>query len=176
MGISKLKAKIGLLAILSAALVFAPCGTAHSRHPIHVSVAEIDYDPAEKELEIMIRIFIDDLENALRRYHGQDNIDILNPGQTSPDKLIDAYLQENFIVSIDNRRQRTRYLGQEVEGQALICYILIPGIGSWKECEVTNSILQEIFDDQSNIVHVTQNDVTKSQRLMRRNPTGKFSF
>src|SRR5690606_26249035 len=134
-GISKLKAKIGLLAILSAALVFAPYGTAHSRHPIHVSVAEIDYDPAEKELEIMIRIFIDDLENALRRY-----------------------------------------LGQEVEGQALICYILIPGIGSWKECEVTNSILQEMFDDQSNIVHVTQNDVTKSQRLMRRNPTGKFSF
>lgn len=176
MGISKLKANTGLLAILSVALVFAPCGIAHSRHPIHVSVTEIEYDPAEKELEIMIRIFIDDLENALRHYHGQENIDILNPGKTSTDKLIDAYLQDNFIVSIDNRQQRIRYLGQEEEGQAFICYILVPGIGNWKECEVTNSILQEMFDDQSNIVHVTLNGVTKSQRLMRHNPKGKFSF
>ena len=175
MGITKLKAN-GLLAILSATLVFAPGGTAHSRHPIHVSVTEIEYDPQEKELEIMIRIFIDDLENALRRYHDQDNIDILNPGKTSADKLIEAYLRDNFIVSIDNQPQTIRYLGQEEEGQAFICYILVPGIGNWKECEVTNSILQEMFDDQSNIVHVTLDGITKSQRLMRRNPKGKFSF
>lgn len=163
------------MVILSAALVFAPCGNIYS-HPIHVSVAEIEYDPAEKELEIMIRIFIDDLENALRLYHRQDGIDILNPGKSSADKLIAPYLQDNFVVSIDNRQQRLQYLGQEVEGQAFICYILVSDVDSWKECEVTNSILQEMFDDQSNIVHVTRNGVTKSQRLVPHNPKGKFSF
>lgn len=173
---NKLKANTGLLAILSAALVFAPCGTAHSRHPIHVSVTEIEYDPAEKELEIMIRIFIDDLETALRRFHHQDDIDILNAGKTAAEKLIATYLEDNFIISIDNRQQSTRYLGHETEGQAFICYVLVPGIGSWKECEVTNSILQEMFDDQSNIVHVTQNGVTKSLRLVPHNPKGKFAF
>lgn len=164
-----------LLALLSVYPAPAP-GAARDYHPIHVSVTEIEYDAVEKELEIMIRIFIDDLENALRRYHGQDRIDILNPGKTSIEKLISAYLKDNFIVSLDSRPQTLRYLGQEEEGQAFICYIQIPGVGKWKKCEVTNSILLEMFDDQSNIVHVTAGGVTQSKRLTRGNPKGTFSF
>lgn len=175
-GINQLRAKTGLLAVFALMTVFTPLGKAYGRHPIHVSVTEIEYDAGEKELEIMIRIFIDDLENALRRYHGQDNIDILNPGSTSVDKLIRAYLEENFVVSLDNRKQRMTYLGQEEEGQAFICYVLVPGVSAWKVCEVTNSILLEMYDDQSNIVHVTAGGVTKSKRLMRNNSSEIFSF
>lgn len=162
--------------MLASFLIAFPLERTYGFHPIHVSVTEIEYDAAEKELEIMMRIFIDDLENALRRFHGQERIDVLNPGETPIEKLISAYLIDKFIVSIDSRRRPFRYLGQEEEGQAFICYIQVPGVNQWKECEVTNSILLEMFDDQSNIVHVTSNGVTRSQRLTRGNPKGRFSF
>ncbi len=162
--------------MLSAFFVAFPSERTHGFHPIHVSVTEIEYDAAEKELEIMMRIFIDDLENALRRFHGLERIDVLNPTEVPIEKLISAYLIDKFIVSIDSRQRQFRYLGQEEEGQAFICYIQVPGVNQWRECEVTNSILLEMFDDQSNIVHVTSDGVTRSQRLTRSNPKGRFSF
>jgi hypothetical protein len=47
-------------------------------HPIHVSVTEIEFDEKDKALEIMMRIFIDDLEVALRQDQKDPVLDILN--------------------------------------------------------------------------------------------------
>ena len=35
-------------------------------HPLHVSVTEIEMDQKDKRLEIMMRVFMDDLEVTLR--------------------------------------------------------------------------------------------------------------
>ena len=164
-----------LLAIIFISLPLT-CGMALTRHPIHVSVTEIEYDAGEKELEIMMRVFIDDLESALRRYHKQAGLDILNADEATAKKLIGAYVLEHFSVVLDSRKTQMEYLGQEVEGQAYICYILAPDIRNWSTCEVTNRILFELYDDQSNIVHVTARGVTHSRRLMPDNQAGTFSF
>ena len=168
----------GAACLLAIIFVSPPltCGLALTRHPIHVSVTEIEYDEAEKELEIMMRIFIDDLENALRLHHKQAGLDILNTDEATAKKLIGAYLLTHFSVVLDSKKTPMEYLGQEVEGQAFICYILAPGIRNWSTAEVTNRILFELFDDQSNIVHVTSGGVTRSRRLMRDNQAGIFSF
>ncbi|HLT80841.1 MAG TPA: DUF6702 family protein [Cyclobacteriaceae bacterium] len=167
--------KACLLATLFVSIPLA-CGLAHTRHPIHISVTEIEYDATEKELEIMMRIFVDDLENALRLYHKQAGLDILDTDEAAAKKLIGAYVLDHFEVVLDNRKTRMEYLGQEVEGQAFVCYILAPGIQNWTTCQVTNRILFELFDDQSNIVHVTSGGVTRSRRLMADNAAGIFSF
>jgi len=175
-GISERTRMPGFPAILTVACFLLLCGATRARHPIHVSVTEIEYDQPERELEIMIRIFIDDLENAVRRHRNEPSLDILNPDKITTEKLISAYLEDHFSVALDNKRQRIEYLGQEEEGQALICYVLVSVIRNWQTCEVTNTILQELYDDQSNIVHVTVNGKTKSRRLVRDNPKGLFSF
>lgn len=174
-GTSRAVSKACLFAIIFASLPLT-CGLALTRHPIHVSVTEIEYDAAEQELEIMMRIFVDDLENALRLHHKQAGLDILNADEGTAKKLIGAYLLTHFNVVLDNKKTRLEYLGQEVEGQAFICYILAPGIQNWKSCEVTNSVLFELFNDQSNIVHVTNGGVTRSRRLLPDNQSGIFSF
>ncbi|HXL58320.1 MAG TPA: DUF6702 family protein, partial [Chitinophagaceae bacterium] len=38
-------------------------------HPFFVSMTDINYNSKEKELEISVRIFTDDFENTLRKYH-----------------------------------------------------------------------------------------------------------
>ncbi len=124
----------------------------------------------------MMRIFIEDLESALRLYHKQAGLDILNADDATAKKLIGAYVLDHFNVVLDTRKTQMEYLGQEVEGQAYICYILAPGIRNWSTCEVTNRILFELYDDQSNIVHVTAGGATRSRRLMPDNHTGTFSF
>lgn len=146
-------------------------------HPVHISVTEIEYDDKEKELEIMMRIFLDDLETAVRQHQHKGDLDILHP--TAPlttEKLISAYVAEHFSLTLDKKLQPVKYLGQELEGEAVICYLLVPNVKKWTSIAVTNSILQELHDDQSNLVHVTVGGTVKSLRLVSENASGAVSF
>jgi Domain of unknown function (DUF6702) len=146
-------------------------------HPLHVSVTEIDYNQSEKEFEIMIRFFIQDLEKAIRQQRHQMDINLLNPGgDLTIEKLISAYLEDHIKITLKGKGYPIKYLGQELEGEAVICYAQVSHVDSWKSCEVTNDALQELYDDQSNIVHVTVGGRIKGQRLVKDNPRGVFSF
>ena len=144
-----------------------------SVHPIHVSVTEITWDEKEKELEIIARIFIDDLEASIRKTNDQPELKLLGP---STDQLVWKYLESRFRISLDGKAQKVKYLGHEIEGDAILCYIQVSNVKKWKEIEVMNSMITELYDDQSNLVHVTVNEKVKSLRLMRDNPSGKLTF
>ena len=55
-------------------------------HPIHVSVTEVEYNEKSKSLQIISRIFIDDLELSVQRQMKQESLDLIEPknGMTQP--------------------------------------------------------------------------------------------
>jgi hypothetical protein len=146
-------------------------------HPIHVSITEIEFDRKDKALEIMMRVFIDDLELTLRNSLNKPELDILNPqyGSTT-DQLVEKYLADHFRITLDNKIQKTRYLGHEREGEAFIFYIEVPNVSDWKTIGIHNDIIMATYDDQSNIVHVYVDDNVKSLRLTPRAPSGNLTF
>ena len=146
-------------------------------HPIHVSVTEINYDEKEKELEIISRIFIDDLQAAIREEKKLSELSLLAPVNLgTTDQLVSEYIKQRFKISLDGKAQQVLYLGHEVEGEAILCYIQVKNVKKWNTIDVLDSIITELHDDQSNLVHVTVRDNVKSLRLMRDNPTGKLTF
>jgi hypothetical protein len=155
------------------AFVLLSAGT----HPIHVSVTEITLDEKEKELEIVSRIFIDDLETAIRESTKQPELKLLEPGTgTTTDQLVSSYLLPRFKVLMKGKAQKIKYLGHEIENDAMICYIQVINVKRLDTIEVFNSVITELHEDQSNLVHVTVKDKVKSLRLMRDNPSGKLTF
>jgi hypothetical protein len=148
-----------------------------SLHPIHVSVTEIELDEKDKALEIMMRIFMDDLELTLRNHLGDPELDIMKPknGKTT-DQLVGEYLKKHFKITLDNKPQVANLLGHEEESDAFIFYIEVPKVKKFKTIKVQNTIIQETHDDQSNLVHVTVRDNTKSLRLTRSNPIDNLTF
>ena len=147
-----------------------------SFHPLHISVTDIEYDPKEEELEIMMRIFTDDLEKAIRQEKSDAELDLLKPKQTTTDKLLEEYVKNHVFIKLDNSNKVMKYLGHEDEGQALICYVLVSDVKKWKTIEVKNDLLMEMFDDQSNLVHVTVDGKVRSMRLLSSSPNGILSF
>jgi hypothetical protein len=145
-------------------------------HPIHVSVTEIEYDEKDKSLEIMMRVFIDDLEETMRNSLNQPELDILQPKGQTLDQLMRNYLNQHFKVSLDNKSQKPVYLGHERDGDAFIFYIEVANVKRWKTIGIHNDIITETHDDQSNLVHVTVRDQTRSLRLTRDTPHGKLTF
>ena len=146
-------------------------------HPIHVSVTEIEFDEKEKSLEIMMRVFADDLEDTMRKHVNQPDLDIFSPpaGMTI-DKMMAGYLTSHFKVSLDNKAQKASYLGHEREADTFVFYIEVTNVRKWNTIQIHNDILTEVFDDQSNLVHVTVKDEVKSLRLTRDTPADKITF
>jgi hypothetical protein len=146
-------------------------------HPIHVSVTEIEYSEKNKSLQITTRIFIDDLELSIRKQTGKESLDLLEPGAgTTTDQLVSAYLKEHFKVSIDGKPVQYKYLASEIEEPAIVCYLEIENVKKLKTITVTNTVIQETHDDQSNLVHITYKSPVKSYRLVREKPTETYKF
>jgi len=145
-------------------------------HPIHVSVTEIEMDEKDKRLEIMMRVFADDLELTLRQATNQPELDLLSQTKKTRDEIVSKYLMSHFNISLDGKAQKKVYLGHEQEDVALIFYIEIPNVKKWKTIQIKNDIIMEMHADQSNIVHVTVREKIRSLRLTKNNPSDKLTF
>ena len=69
-----------------------------------------------------------------------------------------------------------KYLGHERDHEAMIFYIEVDKVKKWKSIQVQNSIITEIYDDQSNLVHVTLAEMVRSLRLTRTKPADIITF
>jgi hypothetical protein len=145
-------------------------------HPMHVSVTDILFDQKEKQLEITIRVFADDLEQSLKKTLNKPDLDILKTQKTSIDDIMRTYFADHFSVSLDDRVQTSNYLGHEIEEGTFVFYVEVAKIKKWQSIKVRNQLLMETFSDQSNLVNVTVNDDVKSLRLTKSADAGILTF
>jgi hypothetical protein len=146
-------------------------------HPIHLSVSEINYNEKDKALQITSRIFLDDLEASIRNERNNQELDILEPGKgLTTEQLISEYVLKRFSVKLDGKTQKLNFLGVERDDPAVVCYIEIENIKKFKTIEVRNEVIMDLYDDQSNLVHVTYKGPVKSFRLLSDKPTEVIIF
>jgi hypothetical protein len=162
--------------LLSAYFLILPSYLIALLHPLHVSVTEIEMDAKEKRLEIMMRVFMDDLEVTLREKYKTPDLDVLNPKGRTVDQMMEEYLKLHFKIALDTKAQVMKYLGHEQEGDAFIFYIEVANVKKWKTIQIQNDIIMEMYDDQSNIVHVTSNETVKSIRLTTKRSVDQLTF
>jgi hypothetical protein len=125
-------------------------------HKIHVSVAQIEFNQSKQSVEIAIRVFTDDLENALsRRSKRAVKID---PAAAKKDRQVGdlamAYLRENFeLKTRTGRAVKLNWAG--LEGQMDMFWLYLEGKmpGGLEGAQLRNGIFCELFDDQVNIVN-----------------------
>ena len=147
-----------------------------SFHPLHVTVTEIEFDEKERRLEIMLRVFADDLETALRKQLNQPELDIIHPKGLTVDQMMTEYLKNHLKISLEGKPQKVAYLGHEIEGEAFIFFIEVSNVKKLKTISVSNDILMEIHNDQSNLVHVTVRGTVRSLRLTAEKSSDKLTF
>src|SRR3982751_3109762 len=80
-------------------------------HPFFVSMTDINYNSKDKELEISVRIFTDDFENTLRKYHTA-KIDILHPvNEEEMNSFVSSYIQKHLQLKVDGQTVQINFVG-----------------------------------------------------------------
>lgn len=151
--------------------------SAFSLHPIHVSVCDIEYDEERQALEVVQRIFLDDLEKAIRAQEGKPQLDITRPeGDKTTDEMVGKYLKDHFHITVNGKEESYNYLGHEIEADALYAYVEIEKVKKLKSVKVFSSILTDIYDDQVNLVHVKVSGKIRSMKLTERDKSDVLTY
>jgi len=145
-------------------------------HPFHVSICEIDHDQKTNALQITHRIFLDDLEEGLNAFYNE-NLDLLNPKDPNKiNRLVEDYLSSRFAVIVNGKVKKIDYLGNEMGKDVMWCYMEITKVKKVNSIEIEDKVLFEVFDDQSNIIHVDYHNQIKSLRLVNSKSRDLITF
>ena len=145
-------------------------------HPYYVSVTEIKHNAKAQSLEISCRINAEDLETALKKL-GNERLDILNPkSKAQVNQLVAQYIPNHLKVKVNGKWFSLKYIGYELESEAVWCYLEIDKVRQVKQIEIQNDILYTEHPEQINMLHVTVNGQRKSTKLDNPTSGAAFSF
>lgn len=121
-------------------------------HDFFISILTIRHNAEKATLDMTWQMTAHDIEHALA------NVAELKLGSTKEhpkaDSLLNAYFIEHLHLEQADKGLHWKWIGQELEGENLFCYLQVEGIGSANNLSVSNSLLQDVFREQDNIVHV----------------------
>ena len=147
------------------------------QHPLHVSTTEVNFNVAEKSLEISCRIYTDDFESILAKSFNT-KIDLFQTSRAlEMNGLVKKYLQTHLVFRVNGKPTTAKYIGFEQDNEVTNVYLEIAAIPTLQTLSSSNSILYDLFDDQMNILHVERgNGNRRSARANYPNTTMAISF
>jgi len=157
---------LGILIVLSSFIA----------HKFYVSVTQVEFNEEEQSLQIISRVFIDDIEELLRERY--DNDITLDPNEENEkvDQYLKKYFDQKLEFVINQKATSFAFLGKEYEDDLVICYLEIENINSLETIQISNQILMDLFEEQQNIVHVKKGNDRKSLILEKGKNGGVLKF
>jgi hypothetical protein len=129
-------------------------------HPLHTSLAEILYEPVQREVRISIRVFADDFSKASATYASSKTrtAEALNRARPAESPAL-AYTRSMFVLAdATGRHLPLAYCGgKRVADLIWLCFHTSAprGIAGF---QVADRILFDLYPDQINIVQVTHGE------------------
>ncbi|MCW5900753.1 MAG: hypothetical protein KIT10_15960 [Flavobacteriales bacterium] len=136
-------------------------------HDFYVSICTIRHNPETRTLDITWRMTTHDLEHTLLPESGDRDLK-LGTGKELPeaDSLIAGYLLRHLKLNMDGRPLQAKYLGKQVEMDDLYGYLQVDDVGYLGALTVHATLLQDLFDEQENVVHLEAGGRTRSHSFL----------
>lgn len=135
-------------------------------HPVHVSVCNIEIE--EEKLTVAIKMFSNDFQLALQHNFGK--IIPVNELTLPENKsLVNKYVRNAIRILLNkNDTVRLEYNNAELNEEAIWLYYT-QEIGNIKKLEIINSLLLDIYLDQTNLVIINYRGKQNGYRFNARN-------
>ena len=137
----------------------------NKKHPIFVSVTEIEHNAKEKSIEISCKIFTDDFEKTLRAAY-KTKVDLLDAKiKPAMDKLVNDYITKHLKINVEGKIATLKYVGFERIEEGIYCYFEVENINMPKRIIITNDLLYEYKKDQISLIHTSVAGKRQSRKL-----------
>lgn len=165
-----------LIRILLVAALIPLCIAATTAHKFYVSITKVEYSQEDQALQMISKIFVDDLEATLSERYGTE-VSLGTTKETEQDRsYMQKYMLQKLTVVVNGSPATLSYLGEEYENDTVKIYIEIEGVDSVQSLEFENTVLLDKFEEQQNIIHTKINKSRRSLVLDKDNPKGLLNF
>ncbi|HEY5691785.1 MAG TPA: DUF6702 family protein [Cyclobacteriaceae bacterium] len=134
-------------------------------HAFYLSVAEVVHEKNKTVAQIKIKVFTNDIEDALFNESNQR----MKLSELTTFELykndIQAYFADHFEVSINSKKQTIILSHAELTGDAVWFYFNMSCTDSWNEVSVKADYLMELFPTQSNVISIEHESKKQFIRL-----------
>ena len=140
------------------------------KHPMHVSVTNIEYKQNNKFIEISSKMFLNDFISILEQ---TNNIKIdLSSSSAHIEKtnqiMINNYFSTHFSVEINNHKIKFtnfEFVEKKINEESIWLYFKIPNNKKIKNIKIVNTILTDLFSDQNNLLIISIDQEQKGFNL-----------
>ena len=127
-----------------------------ARHTYHSSILELRLNPRQQQVELALKVFTDDLENALSQGQPQ-HLSLQDPRAQA---LAEAYLREHLALALPAASARQprqalalQFVGMQPEKDAYWLYAKAKLPRAAPAIWLRNTVMLDLFSDQMNIVN-----------------------
>ncbi|MBA3680685.1 MAG: hypothetical protein H0W73_05910 [Bacteroidetes bacterium] len=144
------------------------------KHPFYLGVTDLKFNAKEKVLQGSVKLFVNDLEAALKKVHNK-TVDLINvKNKEEVNIILSEYLKKHLSLKINGKACTYKLIGFEKEEEALWMYVEFEKSEVPKKIDVENTLLYDHLKDQMNITHIEVNNSKKS--LKAHNPEKILQF
>ncbi|MCG2583686.1 DUF6702 family protein [Massilia sp. TS11] len=142
-------------------------GQAHA-HRFHAALTDISFNARSESLEVVHTLMAHDLEQLMLNLYQRE----VDWSQPEDEALLRRYLEPRFaLLGRDGKALPLRWLGIQVDTEALRVYLELPGARLEQIASVRNAILTDFLADQVNTVNLGSGAAVRSLTFTRQSPT-----
>jgi hypothetical protein len=166
-----MKSKITIFLLISLINI-----TSGFSHPYFVSSTEVRIHPDTKTFDVSCSMFTEDLETALKSIYSNKSDIKKDIGAKELLEIIFKYIDARLEIKIGGIKQPYSLIGCENQEESTWCYLEGKFSGDSKTVGITNSILFDFLEAQTNMVHVYWGEERQSHKLNNPDKTVEFVF
>jgi len=157
-------------------LLLFPLLMSSTSHKFYVSTTNIEFVKEKRTLQIITKIFTEDIEQALQaRYNPSITLDSKKETETD-ESFLKKYLLQKIKIEVNGVPVVPIYLGKEYDIDIAKIYLEIENVSELESIEIENKVLIDMFSEQQNIIHLTTPESRRSLILDKANPKGVLNF
>jgi hypothetical protein len=138
-----------------------------SAHKYYLSLTQIEFKKESKSIQIIINVFMDDIEAALNKNNNID-LQLATKKELKNNNLyFEKYLRSKLQFKIDTIAKDFKYIGKEYDGDLVYFYLEIENIFKISTIEISNKILLQHFPKQQNLIKTKVGKKNKSVLLSK---------
>ncbi len=145
-------------------------------HKYYVGLSEVNINSEKHSLNVSTKLFMDDFEMELEKVYNK-KVDLsVSEKNKEVETMLSSYLDKNFKINVGGKLLKFKFVGYEVENDAVWCYSEVANFKGKGTVSILNTLLYESFPEQANLMNVSWDGVSKSVKLGNPDKLAEFKF
>ncbi len=157
-------------------LLLFPIVLGSTTHKFYVSITKIEFNEEQRSIQIISKIFIDDIEQTLQERYNP-TVSLATEKETDKDiEILKDYIFKKLNIQVNGSPVALTYIGKEYDLDIMKVFIEVENISEVRSIGIENKILMDKYPEQQNIIHYKIKKTRKNLILDINNPKGVLNF